>query len=127
VRRIKKDVLRNLRPIVIQVIVSNKSQQEKSPTNIVDDDEEERSKKRNPFAKKKIVASSQPISPTFISSTPHSSTKSSTPFSSSKSPTPLSSFDSGMFAQPPVEINSSQLSVCSIDSDQVSLGYHRLG
>ena len=65
--------------------------------------EDDIAKKRNPFAKK--IKSSQQISPNSKSSNIDSHETS----------------DSGFYSQSAVEINSSQLSVCSIDADQVGL------
>ena len=81
------------------------SQSEKIP-------EDDIAKIRNPFAKKiKVVASSQPISPKSIS-----------PNSVSSNPNSLVLSDSGFYSQTAaVEISSSQLSMCSIDADQVRI------
>ena len=78
------------------------SQSEKMP-------EDDMAKIRNPFAKKiKEVASSQPISPNPVSSNPNY----------------LGLSDSGFYSQTAaVEISSSQLSMCSIDADQVRISY----
>lgn len=78
------------------------SKEVRDPGEVVDEDED-RAKRRNPFAKKTNVEMK-------IVNQQSRSILSNETFSSA---------DSGFYSQNPVEVSSSQLSICSIDDDKV--------
>ncbi len=92
---------------MIQVVISNLSQKKQSDDVKISgegDEDIDQAKRRNPFAKKTNV-----------------DTKIINEFRTVHSKEIFSSMDSGFYSQTPVEVSSSQLSICSIDDDQVWL------
>jgi hypothetical protein len=92
---------------MIQVVISNLSQKRQTDdvkTSGEGDEDIDQAKRRNPFAKKTNVE-----------------TKIINEFRTVHSKEIFSSTDSGFYSQTPVEVSSSQLSICSIDDDQVWL------